>query len=245
MNTIKCLIVDDEPIGREIIENFAKKINFLEVVAVCEDAVEALDILGNHQIDLLLSDIQMPEINGLEFIRSLPSPPVVIFITAHDQFAVNSFELGVVDYLLKPVSFDRFLKAINKARLQIDLSKKALLSKDNSIDSIFIRSNNPEKKVFKKINLADILYVKASGDYVKIYTSVPSADNTSPGEVVVTHSSMKTIEEKLPSNQFVRIHNSYIVSVNAIREVEGMQVKLIGGEYLPISKSYKDQLFGQ
>lgn len=124
MSTIKCLIVDDEPIGREILENFVKKINFLELVAVCEDAFEALDVLESQPVDLLLSDIQMPEINGLEFVRSLPSPPVIIFITAYDEYAVNSFDLGVADYLLKPVTFERFLKAVNKARLQIDNLRK-------------------------------------------------------------------------------------------------------------------------
>src|SRR5690606_25310053 len=120
---IKCLIVDDEPIGREIIANFVKELHYLELVAVCEDAFEALDILQSTRIDLLLTDIQMPKINGLELVASLLSPPVIIFITAHDKFAVEGFELGVTDFLLKPVSFDRFLKAINKAKLQIELRK--------------------------------------------------------------------------------------------------------------------------
>ena len=116
MSTIKCLIVDDEPLGREILENFVKRIHFLELAGVCEDAFEALEILENHPVDLLLSDIQMPQINGLEFARSLPSPPVIIFITAYDQFAVNSFELGVADYLLKPVEPKRLADAIQKSK---------------------------------------------------------------------------------------------------------------------------------
>ncbi|MEO9022929.1 MAG: response regulator [Ginsengibacter sp.] len=117
MPAIECLIINDEPIDREIMGNFVKGINFLETIALCEDAFEALQILEGNQIDLLITDIQMPKINGLELVRSLPSPPVIIFVTAHDQFAVNSFELGVADYLLKPVTFERFLKAINKAKL--------------------------------------------------------------------------------------------------------------------------------
>src|SRR6185312_8719152 len=117
---IRCVILDDEPIAREIMETFTGNINFLELVAVCEDPFEALEVLQDKPVDLLISDIQMPEINGLELVRSLPSPPLIIFVTAHENFAVNSFELGVVDYLLKPVSFDRFLKAINKAKLQLD-----------------------------------------------------------------------------------------------------------------------------
>jgi len=146
---IKCVIVDDEPIACEIIENFVKELNYLELVAVCEDAFEALDILQNNPIDLLFSDIQMPKINGLELVSSLPSSPVIIFITAHDTFAVNSFDLGVADYLLKPVSFDRFLKAVNKAKLQIDLRKSASLpnSENKATEFIFIKANNKLNKI--------------------------------------------------------------------------------------------------
>lgn len=231
---IKCLIVDDEPIGREIIENFVKQINYLEVTAVCEDAFEALGILQNKEIDLLITDIQMPKINGLEFVRSLPSPPVIIFITAHDQFAVNSFDLGVTDYLLKPVSFDRFLKAVNKARLQIDLHKRKNAaspdSENKAKEYIFIKANNK----LNKIQYKDIFYIESIRDYIKIFT----AEGT-----LVTYSSMKAIEEKLPLAQFIRIHNSYLVQINAVKAVMGNTVELTNGMSLPISKSHKDELF--
>lgn len=230
--TIKCLIVDDEPIGREIIEKFVKQINYLEVVAVCEDAFEALDILQNKEIDLLITDIQMPEINGLEFVRSLPSPPVIIFITAHDQFAVNSFELGVADYLLKPVSLDRFLKAINKAKLQIDLRKSTVSSnsENKATEHIFIKANN---KLYK-IQYKDIIYIETIKDYLKIFT----IDGT-----LITYSSMKAIEEKLPARLFIRIHNSYLVQINAIKAVMANMVELVNHVTLPISKSHKEELF--
>lgn len=225
------MIVDDEPLGQEILETFVKKIHFLELVAICEDAFEALDILENHPVDLLLSDIQMPEINGLEFVRSLPSPPVIIFITAYDQFAVNSFELGVADYLLKPVSFDRFLKAVNKAKMQIDMRKHgAAVSTNENPEYFFIKSDNKLNKVIFR----NIQYIEATGDYIKIFTSEP---------VLVSYSSLKAMEDKLPLDQFVRIHNSYIVSVNAVKAVNGNYVELINGTSLPVAKSRKESLF--
>ncbi|MEO9022710.1 MAG: LytTR family DNA-binding domain-containing protein [Ginsengibacter sp.] len=231
MPTIRCLIIDDEPIGREILENFVKEIDSLEVIAVCEDAFEAMKILEDHQIDLLITDIQMPKINGLELVRSLPNPPVIIFVTAHDQFAVNSFELGVADYLLKPVSFERFLKAINKARLQIEMNRKVLLNSNDEIaDYIFIKANNK----LNKIGHVNILYMESFRDYIKIYTA---------DQVLTTYSSMKAIEEKLPFNQFVRIHNSYLVSISAVKAVTGNGVELTNGKSLPISKSHKNALF--
>src|SRR5690348_18258969 len=152
MNVIRCMIIDDEPIGREILENFVKKISFLELVAVCGDAFEALEIIESHPVDLLLSDIQMPEINGLEFVRSLPFPPAIIFITAHDQYAVNSFELGVTDYLLKPVSFERFLKAANKVRIQIENQRHPASAVNNNAypGYFFIRANNKLVKILYK-----------------------------------------------------------------------------------------------
>jgi len=231
MSVIKCLIIDDEPIGREIMENFVKEINFLEVVAVCEDAFEALEILEDNQVDLLISDIQMPKINGLELVRSLPSPPVIIFVTAHDQFAVNSFELGVADYLLKPVSFERFLKAINKAKLQIEMHRNVLLNSNADIvDYIFIKANNK----LNKIGYNNILYIESLKDYLKLFTT---------DEILITYSSMKSIEEKLPSNQFVRIHNSYLVSISSVKSVKGNMIEMVNGKSLPISLTYKNKLF--
>jgi len=231
MNIIRCLIVDDEPIGREILENFAKKINFLEVVAVCEDPFEALEIMENEMVDLLLSDIQMPEINGLEFVRSLPSQPVIIFVTAHDNYAVNSFELGVTDYLLKPVSFQRFLKAINKARVQIENQRNvAVTASDGDRDYFFVKSNNKLNKILYK----EVEYVESIGDYIKIFTT---------GQPILSYSTLKSIESKLPSDQFVRVHNSYIISVNAVKAVDGNTVELLNGVSLPISKGRKEDLF--
>ena len=235
MPSIKCVILDDEPIGREILENFVKQIDFLETVAVCEDAFEALKILENNQVDLLISDIQMPKINGLEFVRSLPAPPVIIFVTAHDQFAVNSYELGVADYLLKPVSFERFLKAINKARLQIGNTDVIVSQKNKSSDFIFVKigEKGSNKDNLVKIEYKDIIYIKAEKHYLIIHT---------PGANIQTYSSIKAIQEKLPSNYFIRIHNYYLVSLKAIKSIQANMVILINGETLLISQRLKAEL---
>ncbi|HEU5051920.1 MAG TPA: LytTR family DNA-binding domain-containing protein [Hanamia sp.] len=230
MSTIKCLIVDDEPIGREILENFVKKINFLELVAVCEDAFEALDVLESQQVDLLLSDIQMPEINGLEFVRSLPAPPVIIFITAYDEYAVNSFDLGVADYLLKPVTFERFLKAVNKARLQIDNLRKVSTTNNENPGHFFLKANNK----LHKILFNEVQYIESTGDYIKVFT----ADSS-----FMSYSSMKTIESKLPEGLFIRIHNSYLVAIEAIKTVDVNTVELLNGAVLSVAKSRKEALF--
>jgi DNA-binding LytR/AlgR family response regulator len=173
----------------------------------------------------------MPKINGLEFVRSLPSPPVIIFVSAHDQYAINSFDLGVADYLLKPVSFERFLKAINKAAILIDRQKQVATNTANENQGhFFIRANNKLNKIFYK----DVFYIESTGNYIKIFTSeVP----------LVTYHKMKMIERMLPSDQFVRIHNSYIISVNAVKAVDGFLVELVNGISLPISKGRKDLLF--
>lgn len=227
---IKCIIIDDEPIGREIIENFVSQINYLDMVASCEDAFEAMDILQSQPIDLVFSDIQMPKINGLELIRSLPSPPLVIFITAHEKFAVEGFNAGAIDYLLKPVSFDRFLKAVNKGRQQIELrNAQAASANAESQEYIFIKADNK----LNKIQFKDILYIEAVKDYIKIYT----------GEnYMLTYYTMKAIEEKLPAGKFIRIHHSFIVQLNAVKSLMGNTVELLNGVSLPVSKSHKDDL---
>jgi DNA-binding LytR/AlgR family response regulator len=236
---IRCVILDDEPIGREIIENFVKQIDFVEIVAVCEDAFEALHILKKDRIDLLITDIEMPEINGLELVRSLSYQSAVIFVTAHDQFAVNSFDLGVVDYLLKPVSFDRLLKAVNRVRSLVSGKVEDGSSLDNrQADYIFIKEDNE----LKKIMYSEILYIEADKDYVRIYTSENRDKGREKQTFYTTYSSMRSIEEKLPSKEFVRIHNSFLVPISAIKSVGKNSVSLINGASLPISQSHKSQL---
>jgi len=236
---IQCIILDDEPIGREIIENFVKQIDFVEIVAVCEDGFEALHILKKDRVDLLITDIEMPKINGLELVRSLSYQPAVIFVTAHDQFAVNSFDLGVVDYLLKPVSFDRLLKAVNRVRSLIsNKAEDESATNKKQPDYIFIKSDNELKKVM----YSDILYIEADKDYVRIYTSDHADKSRGKPAFYTTYSSMKSIEEKLPSKEFVRIHNSFLVPISAIKSVGKNSVSLINGASLPVSQSHKSEL---
>jgi DNA-binding LytR/AlgR family response regulator len=232
MNTIKCVIVDDEPIACGIIENFIKNIDYLKLVAVCEDPFQVLKIIENNQVDLLISDIEMPGVNGLELVRSLSTAPLIIFITAHEKFAINSFELGVVDYLLKPVRFDRFLKAVEKARLLIE---REINQKNKSSDGIFIKLSDTESKKdnLMKIKYEEILYIEADKDYLLIHIG---------NDKIKTYSTIKAIQEKLPSRYFIRIHNSYLVSMAAIKLIKANMVILINGEELQISKRHKPEL---
>lgn len=231
MSNIKCVILDDEPIAREIIEKFVNRISYLQLVAVAEDPVEAIKILQDNPVDLLISDIQMPGINGLQLIQSLPSPPLVIFITAHDNFAVSSFELDVVDYLLKPVSFERFLKAINKTRLRIMQQKPENHYKESSIeDGIIIKKS--ENLI--RIQFADILYFKADRDFVQFFSS--------SGEKYTIRSTISEIQQKIPTRLFVRIHNSFIVAISAVKSLTNQTVTLSDSTVLHISRNYKKQL---
>jgi DNA-binding LytR/AlgR family response regulator len=208
---INCLIVDDEPIGREIVEDYVARTAGLEAVASCEDAFEAIDILQHQHIDILFSDIQMPKVNGLELVKSLPQPPVVIFITGYREFAVDSYELNIIDYLLKPVPYERFLKAVNKAVLYIEALRQKNQSAAAATEApyIFVRTDNNK---MSRVLFADIRYVEALKDYVKIHTSE---------KPLVVYSTMKAMEEKLPAGKFCRIHQSYLVPLEQIKNLAG------------------------
>lgn len=227
---ITCLIVDDEPIARSIIEDHIKNTPFLELVASCAEPFEAMTILQDETIDLLFSDIQMPKVNGLEMVRSLPSPPAIIFITAHDQFAVESYELNITDYLLKPVTYERFLKAVNKAKLQVNTQHdyRQDLQKEEP-DHFFIKQDKRLVKIlFKKI-----LYIEASKDFVFIHTS--------DGDKLMINARMKEIAKELPLKKFFRIHHSYLVNIEAMKAIQGNIMEITGGE-LPIARDRKEEL---
>lgn len=226
---IKCMVVDNEPLNLEIMEEFISKVAYLKLVHKCEDAFEAIEFLENNEVDLLFSDIQMPKINGLELVKSLPNPPAIIFATAFSDYAISGFDIGVVDYLLKPISFDRFLKACNKAKAQIqqnELKSTGTPAVNESLH-LFIKENDKLTKVL----FTDILYVEALGDYIKIITSTGS---------LVTYSTLKGFEERLLNKSFVRTHKSFIVQINAIKSITGNTITLIDGYSIPISKNYKE-----
>jgi DNA-binding LytR/AlgR family response regulator len=226
---IKCIAVDDEPLALEIIEDFVKKVPFLTLAGKFENAANALRFLQDEQVDLVFLDIKMPDISGIEFLKSLKYPPLVVFTTAYGEYALDGFDLDVVDYLLKPVPFDRFLKAASKANEYLLANQQKTMDARCVTDYIFIKT---EYKIIK-INLEDILFIEALKDYTKIYT---------PFQPVLTLRSLKSFETKLPADKFIRVHRSYLVSLNKINSVEKNTV-MIANQPIPISDGYRDRFY--
>ncbi len=225
---IICLAVDDEPPALNIIQKYIEMVPSLELAATCNNGVEALAFLQNKNVDLIFLDIQMPQILGTNFIRTLKNPPKVIFTTAFRKYAVEGFDLDAVDYLLKPISFDRFLKAVNKVMNTTLPVKNAsfYIEKENNN---FIHFRADRKTL--KIPLDDILFVESLKDYIKVVTK---------SKPIVTKQSISSLEENLPAN-FIRIHRSYIVSVDKIESYTNELVQ-IGKHELPISRSYRHEV---
>jgi len=232
-NKIHCLIVDDEPPAREILKQHIAGVEALELAGTCSNAVEAVSFLKEHPVDLLFLDIQMPQLLGTNFIRTLKNPPKVIFTTAYRKYAVEGFELDAVDYLLKPISFERFLKAVNKV-LQLNISNArptmptlTPIEKQNGQANSFMYFRAERKMV--KVFFRDILYVEGLKDYIRIVT-----DN----KTIVTKYVLSTLEEMLPANEFLRIHKSYIVAVYKIDSYNADTIHIAKHE-LPIGRLYK------
>jgi DNA-binding LytR/AlgR family response regulator len=226
---IKCIAVDDEPLALEIITDFARKVPFLSLVQTFENAAEAMRFLQDEKVDLVFLDIKMPDINGIQFLKSLKHPPLVIFTTAYGEYALDGFDLDVVDYLLKPIPFDRFLRAATKAQEYITVSQQKNGDNGHVNDYIFIKT---EYKIIK-INLEDILFIEALKDYTKIYT---------PYQPVLTLRSLKSFESRLPADKFIRVHRSYLVSLNKINSVEKNTV-MIANQSIPISDGYRERFY--
>jgi DNA-binding LytR/AlgR family response regulator len=227
--SIKCLIIDDEPLAQRVIERYAEEVTFLDIVQKCNNSLDALELLRSHDIELIFLDINMPKLSGLEFLRTLKHPPLIIITTAYASYAVQGFELGVVDYLMKPFSFDRFLKAVQKA--QDILSSRKVQQAEPHVQEkqeeqhIFIKSS---KKTYR-VRIEDILYIEALGDYVKIYTTE---------RMIVSYQSLKNIENLLPPASFPRIHKSYIIALSKVDTIEGNHVK-IRNQVIPIGSNFK------
>jgi len=222
---INCLVVDDEPIARSGMLEYIEQIDFLHPVDICKNAIEASLALQNNRVDLIFLDIQMPKITGVSFLKNLANPPMVIFTTAFPEYAIEGYTLNVLDYLLKPISFDRFFMAVNKAQAQLSLKRK----QETPVISgsyFFIKSNQK----LEKINIDDILYIEAMSNYVILYTR---------SKKHIVYMSFKSIESQLPQNSFLRIHKSFIVAVSAIVSIDSYEV-LVADKMLPISKSYRN-----
>ena len=228
---IKCVIIDDEPIARDIIRGYILKINELVIIAEFNKPTEALTFLNENKTDLLFLDINMPEINGIDFAKSLFNPPAIIFTTAYREFAANGFELQAVDYLVKPIPFERFLKAVNH---YIKLHSKSIempaSQKREKPEDIFILLKDSRKT--HKIYLGDIKYVESDGDYIRFYLQ---------NRKLMIRGSLASMEATLPSELFLRIHNSYIVNLKKVNAVTLISVEIDGTE-LPISRSHKEKV---
>jgi DNA-binding LytR/AlgR family response regulator len=219
---IKCIVTDDEPFARKGLQSYVEKIDFFELVALCEDAVQLNTTIKQNQADLIFLDIEMPYITGIDFLKSACNLPKVIFTTAYEQYALQGYELDVLDYLLKPISFERFLKAANKA---FDYFKSRETGAD---DFMFIKAGNK----LEKIHFDQIYFIEAMENYVSIYLSEKK---------LVTHSTLKSIQQQLPVASFIQTHKSYLVNINAIQSIEGNILNI--HEYqVPISKYQKEEV---
>ncbi len=230
---INTIIVDDEPLALDVLETFIEQMPEINLVKRCINAFEANQALTEYDIDLMFLDIQMPQLTGTDFVKTLANPPLVIFTTAFPNYAVEGFELDAVDYLLKPISAERFMKAANKAIEKLKLMHtQGVDPDDSSADYIFVKAD----KKYVKVPYSDMLYIEGLKDYVII--------KRSKGRLV-TLQTMKSLEEKLPSNQFMRIHRSYIVGVDKIKAIVGNMVEILEEgktKHLPIGKNYRDEL---
>ncbi|HEX5167892.1 MAG TPA: LytTR family DNA-binding domain-containing protein [Cyclobacteriaceae bacterium] len=226
---ITCLIIDDEPLARNLIREYVGKVSYLDLKGMCSNALEAIDFLRQQPVDLLFLDIQMPDLTGISFLKALQKKPMVIFTTAYSEYALESYDLDVVDYLLKPITFERFLRAVEKAsQRSISGQSVTLPEKTISIESTpFIFVKDGTKLV--KVKWEDILYIEGLKDYVTIHTR---------DQKIVTLQRLKVLETQLPADKFIRIHNSYIVALNAIEVIYKNEVQ-VAKAMLPISESYK------
>ena len=222
---LNCIAIDDEPKALDIVELYAGKVPFINLKKQFRDALEALNYISQQKVDLIFLDINMPDLNGIEFLESLQNPPLIIFTTAYSEYAVQSYEYKAVDYLLKPFTFSRFLKAVNHAN-EIFAGKEKDISKPDETASIIIKSGTEKYN----IELKDILYVEGAQNYIFIHTL---------DKKIMTLMRMKDLEKVLPDELFCRVHKSFIVALNKIEKIESMQI-LIKGTEIPIGKIYKE-----
>ena len=236
---INAIIVDDEPLALDVLETYIEKLQEVNLVARCNNALEANEALKKNDVDLMFLDIQMPQLTGIDFLKTLSKPPLVIFTTAYANYAIEGFELNAIDYLLKPISLERFMKAVNKAIEQVELQRRdAPVNLTNSstekegADFFFVKA---DKKLIK-VNFNDIIYIEGLKDYVIIRMQ---------NDRVITLQTMKSLEVKLPTHIFKRIHRSYIVNIDKIKAIIGNMIEVIEkgqAKHLPIGKNYREEL---
>ncbi|MFZ4724359.1 MAG: LytR/AlgR family response regulator transcription factor [Paludibacter sp.] len=225
---IKCLAIDDEPLALKQLESYIEKIPFFESVAYCQSAFEAIEYLNNNDIDLMFVDINMPDINGMDFVKSLVERPQVIFTTAYSEYAMEGFQVDALDYILKPISYEVFLKSANKAKTWFERNQKQAETIKTTPDYLFVKS---EYKLIR-ILLADIKYIESANEYIQIHLI-----NEQP---VTTLIRLKAMEEQLPKNKFMRVHRSFIVNLDQVKVIERNRIIFDQKVYIPIGDQYKD-----
>jgi DNA-binding LytR/AlgR family response regulator len=225
---IRCIIVDDEVLAQQVIQNHIEQINTLKLVGIGNNAPEAAELLKNQDVDLIFLDIQLPGTTGLNFLRSLENPPLVVLTTAYAEYALESYEFSVIDYLLKPISFDRFSKTMNKIVEGRLFTNTPYERTSPPVEHIFIKSG----KKFFKVDFSEIKYIEGMKDYLKIHTTEYK---------LVTHQTMSDMEDILPDRLFIRVHKSYIVSMTYIRSIDSTSVE-IDDTTIPIGNSYKNKV---
>ena len=224
---LTCLIIDDEPVARKGLGEYVAEIEFLELVAECENPVKASRYLSEQHVDLIFLDIHMPKVSGIEFLKSLRNPPLVIFTTAYSDYALEGYSLDVVDYLMKPITFERFLKSAQKA-LEIFQMKKLASEHKPPADYFFVKCESK----FEKVNYADVRYVESMQNYVIIHTTTKK---------LITYMTLASLENQLPKDQFLKVHKSFIVSIGGIKSIDGNEI-VVGDSRIPISRNLKDQV---
>jgi DNA-binding LytR/AlgR family response regulator len=236
---MKCLIVDDEPLAHRIIKNYCDNLSFLDIVKECYSAFEAINYLNENQVDLIFLDINMPKLKGLDFLRTLSNPPLIIIISAYQEYAMEGYELNILDYLLKPFSFERFLKAINKAVSQKKLLDTSEKTPNIKVTPVSLPNNENQESIFIKgdkkthqVQFDSILYLESIGSYVKIHLE---------NETIISLDRLTNFENKLPKNIFLRIHRSYIIAIKKVNTIEGNRVK-INKKEIPVGSVYKHNL---
>lgn len=224
---LSCILIDDEPLALNLMESYVKSTPFLNLIATCSSAIEAIEILENEKVDLIFTDIQMPNLSGMEFSKMILSKNIkIIFTTAFEEFALESYKVNAIDYLVKPISYSEFFSAANKAKQQLlNVSTKAIPIDDY----IFIKS---DYKLIK-IDLKDLIYVEGLKDYLKFYT----VNSEKP---ILTLKSMRSLEEELPKRHFMRVHRSFIVNLEKITTIERNRI-VFGDKYIPVSEKYKEE----
>lgn len=232
---VRCLAIDDEPLALEIITDYISKVPFLKLVRTFDNAIDSIDFIKSNKIDLIFLDIQMEALTGIQLLRVLKDKPEVIFTTAYDSYALEGFELDAADYLLKPFSFERFIKAVDKVYNKIKLGRSATAGEDhitigNPVERyIFVKTGNKLQKVFFR----DILFIEGQGDYLRINT---------PNERIMTLQKFSKLEELLPAENFMRVHKSFMVAIDKIESITRNRIK-IGDELIPVGDSYKKQFY--